>query len=166
MAATVSRRDVAAPAPSSSGAGHPAPQRGRTSLAALWFGLAGAPAAWSVQTLVNLPVASHSCFPRLYPLWTPAVGSTRGIVLGVSLAALATCVAAALVAWRSWGRTREEQQEGSGKGREHREGAALLETGEGRTRFMALAGVMTSVVFLLVSAAHAATLLFVSPCGV
>jgi hypothetical protein len=162
MSHPVARKNGAAAA----GAGHPAPQRERSSPAALWFGLLGAPAAWSVQTLVNLPVASHSCFPRIYPLATPAFGGTRGIVLLVSLAALATCSAAAVVAWRSWQRTREEQQEGSGRGREHQSGAALLETGEGRTRFMALAGVMTSVVFFLVSAAHAATLLFVSPCGV
>ena len=98
MADTVSRGD-AAPA---SGAEHPAPQRGRSSLAALWFGLLGAPAAWSVQTLVNLPVASHSCFPRLYPLGTPAIGATRGIVLAVSLVVAFSVLFATLclIYWR------------------------------------------------------------------
>src|SRR3954469_7790110 len=91
-------------AAAAAGAGHPSPQRERTSLAALWFGLVGAPAAWTVQTLVNLPVASHSCFPALRPLGAPTIGATRGIVLVVSLVALAVCIAAAAVAWRTWGR--------------------------------------------------------------
>ena len=143
---------------------HPAPARGRAGLGALAFGLFGAPAAWSVQTLVNLPVAAHGCFPRLAPLSAPAT-AVRGVVFAVSVAALVVCVAAAAVAWRSWARTRDEQQEGSGQGAEHAPESALLETGEGRTRFLALAGVLSSLTFLLVSAAHAATVLLVPPCG-
>jgi hypothetical protein len=143
---------------------HPAPARARVGVGALAFGLFGAPAAWSVQTLVNLPVASHGCFPRLDPLATPAT-AVRAVVLAVSVAAIVVGAAAAAVAWRTWARTREEQQEGSGRGAAHGPEAALLETGEGRTRFLALAGVLTSLTFLLVSVVHAATLLLVVPCA-
>lgn len=145
--------------------GHPAPARGRVPLSALWFGFVGAPAAWTVQTLVNTPLSAHSCYPRLTPLGTPTTGGLRGIAFAVSLVALVVCVAATAVAWRTWKRTREEHQQRTGRGREHEPGSALLETGEGRTRFMALAGVLTSITFLAVSAAHTAAIFLVSPCG-
>lgn len=153
-----------APDARASGEGHPAPARREVRLSTLWFGLVGAPAAWSVQTLVNLPLSAHACYPRLTPLSAPMTAGLRGIAFVVSLAALALCLAAAAVAWRTWWRTRGEHQQGSGRGREHQPSSALLETGEGRTRFMALAGVLTSITFLVVSAANTAAIFLVSPC--
>ena len=63
--------------------GHPAPARRQVPLSALWFGFVGAPAAWSVQTLVNLSLTSHTCYPRLTPLLTPTTGGHRGIAFVV-----------------------------------------------------------------------------------
>jgi len=142
---------------------HPAPERARVALPALWFGLAGGPLGWSIQTLVNLPVASHGCFPRLAPLESPITG-VRGIAFFVSLLALGLCLAAAAVAFRSWTRLRREHQEGAGRGRENTPANALAETGEGRTRFMALCGILTSLTFLVVSLVHTAAVFLVSPC--
>jgi len=144
---------------------HPAPARVQVGLPALWFGLYGGPLAWSVQTLVNLPVAAHGCFPRLEPLSSPISGGVQLSVIIVSIAALALCVAAASVAFRSWTRTREEHQSGAGSAREHAPATALTETGEGRTRFMALAGLLTSLTFLVVSLIHTASIFLVSPCA-
>jgi len=143
--------------------GHPAPERGHVALPALWFGIFGAPAAWSVQTLVNLSVASHACYPRLFPLTAP-ITSARGIVFAVSLFALVTCLAALAVATRSWRRTRGEHHAATGRAREHDRGTAALETGEGRTRFMALSGVLTSLLFLVASLVHTASVFLVRPC--
>jgi hypothetical protein len=143
---------------------HPAPERGRIALPALWFGLAGGPLGWSIQTLVNLPIAAHGCFPALSPLATP-VTSVRGMVFAVSLFALGLCVAATAVALRSWLRIRGEHQRMSGRASEHTPAAALAETGEGRTRFMALAGVLTSLTFLVVSLVHTASVFLVFPCA-
>jgi hypothetical protein len=145
---------------------HPAPARQRVGLPMLWFGLFGAPAAWSVQTLVNFPVAAHGCFPRMLPLPVPVTGGLRGIVFAVSLLALAVCVAATVVALRTWRRTREEHQPSSGRGAAHAPSVAALETGEGRTRFMALSGVLTSVTFLVICLVHTSALFLVAPCGV
>lgn len=145
--------------------GHPAPARREVRLSALWFGFAGAPAAWSVQTLVNLPLAAHSCYPRLTPVSAPTTGGLRGIAFAVGLVALAVCIAATAVSLRTWWRTREEHQRGTGRGQHHEPSSALLETGEGRTRFMALAGVLTSITFLVVSAANTAAIFLVTPCG-
>ena len=144
---------------------HPAPARHRVPLSALWFGFLGGPAAWTVQTLVNLPLAAHSCFPQLTPLRLPTVDGLRGIAFTVSLASVAVCVAAMVISWRAWRHTREEHQAGSGRGREHDPTPALLETGEGRTRFMALAGLLVSVMFLVVTAMNTATVFLISPCG-
>jgi len=146
-------------------AGHPAPERAHVRTAVLWFGLFGGPAAWSIQTLVNLPLASHACYPQLFPLDAPATGGLRGIVFVVSILALLVSAAAAVSAWRAWRLTRHEHQQSSGKANEHRTEAAALETGEGRTRFMALAGLLTSMTFLLVSLVHLSTVFLVSPCA-
>ena len=163
MASDVSTRaDQRADAPQT----HPAPERHRVTPAALWFGLLGAPVAWSIQTLVNLPVSSHACFPRVMPLQAPATGALRGILFVVSIAAIIVGVAALAAATRGWRATRHEHQSGTGKGSEHDRGTALAETGEGRTRFMAAAGVITSLTFLLVSTMHAAVVFVVVPaCG-
>jgi hypothetical protein len=144
---------------------HPAPARDRVALGGLWFGFLAGPLGWTVQTLVDSAVASHGCFPRLSPVSTPTVGGLRGIVFGVSLAAIALCVAGAAVAWRDWTRTRAEHHGGSGKAKEHAQPTALLETGEGRTRFMALAGVLVSLTFLIVTIGHTAAVFLVSPCS-
>jgi len=143
---------------------HPAPARQLVSRGAIWFGLVGGPAAWSVQTLVNLPVASHGCFPRLYPLATADGYNVQGIAFVVSIAALIVCLTALLIASRSWRRTREEQHDASGEANRHSAQVSALETGEGRTRFMALAGLLTSGTFTLVSAVHLVTVFLVGPC--
>lgn len=144
--------------------GHPAPQRGHVSLVALWFGIFAAPVAWSVQTLVNFPVAAHGCFPQLEPLTDPRT-AVRGIAFAVSIIVLAIGAAALAVSFRAWMRTRGEHHDASGEGRDHTAQTAALETGEGRTRFMALSGVLTSIVFLLLSLVHVASLFLVGPCG-
>jgi hypothetical protein len=143
---------------------HPAPFRKKISLGTLWYGLWAAPAAWSVQTLVNLPVSSHFCFPRLEPLSAPETG-VRGMAFVVSVAALFVCLSALTVATRTWLRTREEHHGASGKGRAHVPTTALLETGEGRTRFMALCGTLTSATFFIASVAHTAAIFLVLPCA-
>ena len=147
------------------GHAHPAPARNDVAPALLWFGLAGAPAAWTAQTLVDLAVASHGCYPRLFPLAAPMLAGLRGIVMTVSIAALIVCIVAGAVAVRSWNRTRHEHQVSSGAGEKHSNAAALLETGEGRTRFLALSGVMASVVFTIAVLAHTVSIFMVGPCG-
>jgi hypothetical protein len=145
---------------------HPAPERHRVTPFTLWFGLLGAPLAWSIQTLVNLPVSSHACFPRIEPLAVPGTGALRGILFVVSVGAIVIGIAALATAVHGWRLTRNEHQSRGGKGSEHDRGTALAETGEGRTRFMAAAGLMTSVTFLLVSVAHTVVVFFVVPaCG-
>ena len=137
----------------------------RVSSAAIWFGLFAAPAAWTVQTLIDLPTTSHACYPRLLPLQAPVFHAVQATVLIVSSLAIIICLGALLIAWRSWRTTHDEHHDQTGEGTRHATVHSLLETGEGRTRFMAYAGVMTSTVFLLASIGQTITLFLVSPCG-
>jgi hypothetical protein len=144
---------------------HPAPARDQVALTGLWFGFLAGPAAWTLQELVDSAITSHQCFPRLFPLSAPPMTGLRGLLFVVSVFAILLCVAGAAVAWRDWTRTRAEHHESTGKAREHAHPAALLETGEGRTRFMALSGILVSVTFLIVVIANSASIFLVAPCA-
>jgi hypothetical protein len=63
---------------------------------------------------------------------------------------------ALIASWRVWQRTANEHQ-GS-----HHE---LLEVGEGRTRFMAMSGLIVSSIFLLNVLLNTVSFLFTAPCG-
>ena len=143
------------PSPPQSGV-HPSPQRSRVSLWAMWFAILGAPVAWSVQQLVNPPMFAHGCFPHDVPLTDSIWSNTRTVATLVEVVALAVCILAGAIAWRSWQRTRDEKP-GSGH--------HLLEAGDGRSRFMAMVGLISSGLFLLTVVVATAMLYMVPPCN-
>lgn len=109
---------------------------------ALWFGLFGAPAAWSLQLMAGYALTAHGCFPASAPRVVPTFGGLWIAVLIISLAALGLAIAAEATAWRSWRVASTE-----------------------RTRFMALAGMMLSGLFLI-GVVMAGIPLFIKPaCG-
>ena len=107
---------------------------------ALWFGVFGGPLFWSLQELVNYTITAHFCFPRALPLAAPSFGGTWTVALVVEIAALIGALVAGLASWRSWRLT---------KGEAEREHGAVLDTAEGRTRFIAYAGMLSSGLFAL-----------------
>ena len=115
---------------------HPVPHRHRVGLLALGFALLGAPLAWNIALLAGSAVSGYQCFPRHEPLALPLWAGTRDTLLAMCVVALALGVAAALVAWRNWRRTRDEKP-------------GTAHAGEGRTRFMALCGLLCSGLFLI-----------------
>lgn len=119
---------------------HPSPQRRRVGLAALFFGLGAAPFAWNAQLLLSTALSGHACYPRDVPLALPIWNGAWGILLAIGLAALALAVTGGLVSWRNWRRTQDE----AGGSAHH-----LLDVGEGRTRFLAMFGLLTSFLFAL-----------------
>jgi hypothetical protein len=141
---------TAAPAP------HPAPAASAIGLGALWFGLFGAPAAWSVQLMLNYALVAHACFPAMSPRATPLYGALWVVQLVASIAAALVAVLAGITALRGWRRSREEHHGGH---------EVLLERGEGRTRFMVVSGIMLSTIFLFGIVMSALPLFLVSPCG-
>ena len=119
---------------------HPAPHRHRVSLGALFFGLSAAPVAWNAQLLFGFALSAHACYPRDVPLALPIWNDLWWILMIINVVGIVLAIAGGLVAFRSWRRTFDEAP-----GSAHQ----LLDTGEGRTRFLAMLGVLTSVLFVL-----------------
>ena len=131
---------------------HPAPAVRAVTPEALWFGLFGAPVAWSLQLLASYALVAHGCYPDAEPMTMPVVAGLRTLVLETGAAALAVALLAGLSAWRSWRVTRHELE-------------GELEAGEGRTRFMALAGMLLGAVFVLGIVMNVVPMLMLHPCG-
>jgi hypothetical protein len=112
------------------------------SLRLLWFGLAGAPAAWSLQLLASYPVAANACAGSgSAAMWLLVLISALGI--GISLAAVVASL-----------RSLRITDEAAGSGSVVR----------ARIRFMARAGLVTSGTFAVAALLHAGSLLLVGPC--
>lgn len=140
----------------SSGAGHPSPGRRNVSLISLYVGLVGAPLAWSVQIILGYGIAAHACFPRRLPLAEPIYVNLKPVLWWISGATILVALVCTLVAWRSWKQTRDEK---SGKE------SALMEAGEGRSRFMAMSGLLASGAFFLALIFTTIVLFMVKPCA-
>ncbi len=117
---------------------HPAPVRQEVGPAALWFGLFGGPAAWTIQELVAYAIAAHACYPSMEPKLSVAMPWVTAIDLVLSLVMLVVTALATLASFRSWARTRDTHEINP-----HH----TLDHGEGRIRFMALGGIILSLLF-------------------
>ncbi len=137
---------------------HPAPHASRISLGESFFALFGGPLAWLVQLSCGYALASQPCFregsraiaPPAALLWTtPAMMGLTAIAVAVSLAAFA-------LSKRAFNRTRDETQGG---------GRRLMEVGVGRTRFLALWGMVLGAGFAVAAAITAVALIAVPRCA-
>jgi hypothetical protein len=112
-----------------------APKRHAMRLRESFFALFGGPLAWFVQLNLGYGLASQPCFrdgertvaPHWFPDWTWAA------MIALMILACAIALLAALVAWRAYARTEDE----AAGDRRH-----LLEVGAGRSRFLALWGIV------------------------
>jgi hypothetical protein len=119
---------------------HPAPHRDQVSLFESVFGLLGGPLAWLIQVCANYTMASWPCFPQEQPNLVPQAGFawTGSAIIDVSIAAFIISVAAFLVSRRAFNRVRDES---------HGDHQHLMDVGSGRTRFLALWGMIFSAAF-------------------
>jgi hypothetical protein len=108
---------------------------------ALAFGLLAGPLAWGAHLIANYALATHACFPGAVPRTAPSPSSDwlLPLLLAIDLTAIAIAAVAALLSYRSW---RSERQELAGNA------GGVLDIGEGRTRFLSIWGMLTSVGFL------------------
>ena len=123
---------------------HPARLRHATRESAIWIGLFGGLFAFAAQTVTNYAVSSHACFagripygqqPSIWVWWT---------LMAVTAAAICITCTSIWLACDSWRATSHEASRKPPEDRAHE----LLEVGEGRTRFMAMAGLVTSCILL------------------
>lgn len=120
---------------------HPSPHRGRVSLALLLFGVSAGPVAWSAQLVANYVLAVDPCFLTSVVRTEPVLRASSNwpAILVVNLLAALLAIAAGAVSLRLWRVSRHEHPGTAGH---------AVDAGEGRTRFLALWGVMTGFGFL------------------
>lgn len=135
---------------------HPSPHRSRVPNWSTWFAILAAPLAWSLQLVINASLVGHACYPNDVPLAAPIWNHLGTVSVSIELVALAICLVAGGVGWRNWARSRNEKHGGL-----HH----VVESGDGRTRFMALVGMMTSALFLVATAFATLNLAAVPQCG-
>lgn len=126
------------------GAAHPAPYRHRISVRPLLLGLFGVPLLWGLRLVATFAMASHFCFPgptRRYTL-PDTLGWIWPTMVALDVLTIFAGVAAALISYRSWRITAEENAAPN---------SVLIEIGEGRTRFLSLCGLLVALLFILAS---------------
>lgn len=117
---------------------HPSPERAKVSLPLMLAALFLAPVVWTLQILSAYVLAARSCFPTYSPLAGMRVPGMSGWSVAGSLLGL---ILAGISLWCSttaWKRTRREKKGGTHE---------ALDVGEGRTRFLALCGIIVTAIF-------------------
>ena len=122
------------------GGAHPAPHRHWARRAELGFANLAPLLAWSLHLVINYAFASWSCYPDRTPRTSPLLSGLWTLLVAVDAASLVISAVATLVAYRIWQATAEEMQDTR---------SPLGETGEGRTRFLAIWGVLIGSGFFL-----------------
>ncbi|WP_379539862.1 hypothetical protein [Novosphingobium tardum] len=135
-------------------ASHPAPMRDRVTRHEALFAVAGGPLAWFVQVCAGFAASSQPCFRAGESIVAHARGI--GLPLAVGIACLLIAIASVLLSWRLLTRTRNE----TAGDHQH-----LLETGRGRTRFMALWGLDLGIVFAGIIALNLVLQVGLQPCA-
>ncbi|MBV8853489.1 MAG: hypothetical protein JOY91_08805 [Sinobacteraceae bacterium] len=137
---------------------HPAPHRERVRPLASAFALLGGPVAWFVLVCAGFAMSSWPCFPMDQPRSAPLDGYGWTQVLTDILcgAAVAVALAAAFTGWRLLQLTREEM---------HGDHRHLVDTGAGRTRFLALWGLVAGIGFAVATAITGIALFILPRCS-
>jgi len=133
---------------------NPYPRRGGALM--MLFGLLGAAAAWGLQTEVGETLAAQACYPHRRALPAPQWSWLMPALNAMSIVALLVGIAGVWVAWRSWRIARGARPDSA---------ASVSDTTAGRTRFLAMAGLILSVLFLVGLVTAGLAVLLVSPCS-
>jgi len=136
--------------------GRGAPRHGSGGWLTMLFGLFGAAAVWVLQTEIGETLAAQACYPHRTPLAAPQWPWLMPTLGAVSVGALLIGLGGAALAWRNWRMAREEHS-----GSAH----PVADTSRGRIRFLATAGLMLSLLFLVGLVASGFAVLLVSPCS-
>jgi hypothetical protein len=134
---------------------HPSPQRGKVSLGALWFGIWGAPLAWISLELLSYILTTAICNTDSHIALRAHADKVSHYLVPISLIACLIALLAAVTAVHNWRKTRHEKS-----GSAHQ----LLEVGEGRTRFLAMFGLLTSSGFIIALFFSSAMLFLIPLC--
>jgi hypothetical protein len=138
---------------------HPAPRRHDINLTLLALALVATPSLWGLRLVINYALDSYFCYPgdaRRFAL-AGGVAWVWPTLLAIDLLVLVFAASAAAISYRQWRASRDELASfGS---------APMIEIGEGRTRFLALWGLLIGVGFAIAMVFDLFTLWIVPPCA-
>ncbi|MEO5868184.1 MAG: hypothetical protein ABIQ19_13955 [Sphingomonas sp.] len=103
-------------------------------------GLAVPPAAWAFELLVGFGISSNACPLTAGSIAQVGFTGEKALLIVLQLVCLTGAIASGLMSRRHWQRVRGEKADS-----EH----SHLTLGEGRTRFVALAGMLTAGAFAI-----------------
>jgi hypothetical protein len=130
-----------------------APETHSVKFLRLMFGACAAPVFWIGQVLLGYGVSAFVCFPGDHPVLPSATGPLSHALMAFDAIALLAAALGGWVSWRAW--------RGAGQQTSHRD---VLHTGEGRDRFLAVWGLLSSVWFLFAILFNTIASLVVPPC--
>ncbi|MCB8837143.1 hypothetical protein [Aurantimonas sp. VKM B-3413] len=137
--------------------GHPAPDRERTSGGLLLAGFAGGPVAWSLQLLAGAAISGAVCIGGDGArLGTSEAGWAPFVIVAVNVAAIVIGLASLMISYRGFSRTGRGEPGSAG---------GVMEAGEGRTRFLSIWAIWTSILFILAILFNAIAFFWTSLCG-
>lgn len=122
--------------------------------AALWYGLLGAPAVWSLQLVVGYALVAVPCEVDPASRGTASATGVPGAAIAVSAVAFLLAAWALSTAIRSWRAAPAEE----------RGGTVLERAVRHRIAFMAFAGIFVSVLFTIGVVFATVGLFVLSPC--
>lgn len=134
---------------------HPSPLRGKVALGSLWFGILAAPMAWISLELLSYILTTSLCDTNNQSALSKHSLKVWYYLLPFSLVAGIISISAIVVAMHNWKKTRHEKS-----GSAHQ----LMEVGEGRTRFLAMFGLLTTVGFIVALLFSSITLFLMPLC--
>ena len=135
---------------------HPAPHRHRVEFWILLFGAAAAPLIWMGHLWLSYGLSSRTCFPGDLANAGVSGAGLRDALLVFDAGAIIVSLIGLAVSYRTWRATRAEA-----RGRAEQ----AIEVGEGRTRFLAIWGMISSSMFLIAVLFAAIASIMVPLCG-
>ncbi|HEX4293586.1 MAG TPA: hypothetical protein VHZ29_05585 [Rhizomicrobium sp.] len=117
---------------------HPTVYRSRGLLLALWFGIGAAPAFWFLQLVLGYWAWAQRCYPADAPVSGQA-SALPATLMAFDALCVAIAVAGFVASFLVWRPLRAETPAGT----------VLVHIGEGRTRFLAVWGMLSSGCFLI-----------------
>ena len=132
---------------------HPSPHRGRVNIRALIFGASVAPLFWIAQLILSSAFSSLICAASRDT--SASAQLLQSLFVAFDVVAILAALAGGLVSYRCWRATHEEHAGGP---------THAIEAGEGRSRFLALWGMLSSIWFLFAIAFNTIASLVVPLC--
>lgn len=117
---------------------HPAPHRGRVNFWVLLFGDCAAPLFWLGQLTLSYSVSAYACYGSDHPTTIKTAETLRAILFGFDALAIVMAFAGGVVSVLCWRAVRGEKEGGQD---------LAIEIGDGRARFMAMWGILSSLWF-------------------